>query len=487
MRLHPAAVVRLQAQITRAGMEAAQAGEIEEGQRRFPMTDEQLAARLYQIRLDLDEQGRLSRGYAAIGIDDGYVANLRAARAGTLSDIELHDLVGSQIERFRLAGNVTVVPGSREWRRLAQVLCEAELEALSRMVERDEGDFTGTPPETSVVRTSLPDEPVSPVPLSDLFDDYIKSRQALGKHADGGRRWTVAIRSLVKHLGNSDARKITKRDLNNWLDKLQGEGISTRTVANVYLASVRAILRWAYEKDILTTNPSDGVRQETRKKVRSRERGYTTAEATRLLRSSIGYVPAEPANPSNREKPCLTAAKRWVPILCAFTGARVVEVAQLRKEDVRQEGEHWVIRISPEAGSVKTGVYRDVPLHRQVIALGFLDFVKSAKSGPLFHNAAKAEKFLDGARVTSGRLSEWLNRSGLVPEGVQPSHGWRHRFKTLGRELGLSDRIVDAIQGHAGRTAGDSYGDVSIVAMARVIDALPDYKLEPVVVKTDGG
>lgn len=145
-----------------------------------------------------------------------------------------------------------------------------------------------------------------------------------------------------------------------------------------------------------------------------------------------------------------------------------------------------MIRISPEAGSVKTGVYRDVPLHRQAIAVRFLDFVKSHKSGPLFHNAVKPEKFLDGARVTSGRLSEWLNRSGLVPEGVQPSHGWRHRFKTLGRELGLSNRIVDAIQGHAGRTAGDSYRDVSIVAMARVIDALPDYKLEPDFVKTDG-
>jgi integrase len=146
---------------------------------------------------------------------------------------------------------------------------------------------------------------------------------------------------------------------------------------------------------------------------------------------------------------------------------------------VRNEGEHWVIRISPEAGSVKTGVYRDVPLHRQIIALGFISFVKDAKPGPLFHNATKAEKYLDGARVTAGRLSEWLNRSGVVPEGVQPSHGWRHRFKTLGRELGQSDRIVDAIQGHAGRTAGDSYGEVNIPAMARVIDALPDYDLGP--------
>jgi hypothetical protein len=218
MRQHPAAVARLQAQITKAGMEAAQTGAVVGLQARFPMTDDQLAARFYQMRLELDDAGRLTKGYAAIGIDDGYVATLRAARAGQLSDNELNDLVGPQIERFRLAGNVTAVSGSREWRRLAQVLCEAELEVLARMFERDEGDFSGVPAEKSVVKTALPDAPLPRVPLTDLFDEYIKSRQALGKHADGGKRWVVAIKSLVKNLGHSDARKITKRDLNSWLD-----------------------------------------------------------------------------------------------------------------------------------------------------------------------------------------------------------------------------------------------------------------------------
>lgn len=49
--------------------------------------------------------------------------------------------------------------------------------------------------------------------------------------------------------------------------------------------------------------------------------------------------------------------------------------------------------------------------------------------------------------------------------------------RTLAREQGRSDRIADAIQSHAGRTASDDYGDVSLIAKARVIDALPDYDL----------
>ena len=38
-------------------------------------------------------------------------------------------------------------------------------------------------------------------------------------------------------------------------------------------------------------------------------------------------------------------------------------------------------------------------------------------------------------------------------------------------------RVIDAMQGHTGRTAGENYGDVTVIAKARVIDALPDYDL----------
>lgn len=92
------------------------------------------------------------------------------------------------------------------------------------------------------------------------------------------------------------------------------------------------------------------------------------------------------------------------------------------------------MRITPEAGSVKTGQFRDVPLHPQLVSLGFADFVIKAAPGPLFHRAPSQEKYVTSARAISGEISEWLNRLGLVPDGVQPNYGFRHRFKTLGLE-----------------------------------------------------
>lgn len=477
-RLHHSVVARFQTEITEARRKAAQAGVVTAATCQFPLSPAQIALSHYWRCIAIDEVYRNKEGYASISIDDSRAAVLRMGFSGQLSDVELSDEIGNQVERYRTAGNHDAAKGSNEWREIARALCAAEYEALARAAERDDGDFDGKPSHPILAKATMPEPTLPPVSIETLFSDYIASRQVLGKHLDGGANWNRVITSLTKFLGHKDARKITKRKLLDWRDHLLSSGLSPRTVADVYLACIRAILSWAHENDRLETNEAALVKQEAPKKRQTRERGYTTDEAVALLTASIGYQPAAAKTASTRESKNLTAAKRWLPILCAFTGARVVEMAQLRREDVREEGERWIVRITPEAGSVKTGEYRDVPLHRQVVDLGFAEFVKQAASGPLFHLASRQEKYLQGARTTAGRVSDWLQKRGLVPDGVQPSHGWRHRFKTLGRELGLSDRVIDAIQGHAGRTAGDGYGDVTLAAKLRVIDAMPKYELD---------
>lgn len=387
-------------------------------------------------------------------------------------------LVEHEIDAYLDRYSLTAPEGSAERATLAKRIMRAEIEALERTLERDRGDYGGKPVDPVVTPPTAAPEALEPVPIKKLFKDYIASRQALGKHKDGAKAWETAILHLVKFLGHSDARRITKRNLLDWRDKLVAEKKSAKTIADKYLASVRAMLRWAHENDHLPTNEAEAVRQEVAKKRRTREAGYTDAEAIAVLKVSTGYQPKSTDNPAHRESTHIVAAKRWVPILCAFIGARVSEMTQLRKEDLRQEGDRWVIRITPDAGSVKTGDFRDVPLHQQVIALGFADFVQAARPGPLFHAGKTPARFLASARGTSGRISQWLHELELVPEGIQPSHAWRHRFKTLARDIGADNRVVDAIQGHAGRTAGDDYGDVSLIAKARVIDALPDYNLK---------
>lgn len=443
---------------------------------RYPLSPEEIASRDYSQRIAWDEELRTRYpAYANSGFDDLRAARLRDGMAGKLNDLELDELVGSRMESFRLMGASIGERGSPEWRAAAQALCVSAYEALARTVERDEGDFTGKPEHPLIANAKAIEDTPAPVYLRTLLDDYLKELERNGRGGGARKRWPPVFEDLSQFVGHTDAARLTKQNLIEWRDaKLQT--LSAKTVADVYMASVRAVLTWAVDNDRLPSNPADGVKVRKVKRARTREKGFRDEEAVAILKACRAYVPDVPANPANREAPQTTAAKKWVPLICAFTGARIVEITQLRKQDVRQEGNVHVIRITPAAGSVKTNEYRDVPLHKQVIDLGFIEFVKAAPDGPLFH-AAKPEKALQGARTVAGRVTEWLQSLGVIPEGVAPSHGWRHRFKTVGLELEISHRVLDAIQGQAPRTAAENYGDVTIKARKKAIDKFPRFKL----------
>lgn len=474
LRQLPGAVAQLQHKIAMAERQGA--GANGNAPARYPLAPDQIAHSHYMQRLKFDDELRNDPRYASVGIDDVLVSRLREAVAGKANDAELGALVGAEVERFRAAGNLDTKPGSPEWREIARALCHAELEALARAAERDEGDFSGTPTTPIIKDAQPPENAAAPVSLSRLWADYVVFRQQAGSMRDGARRQRPVIEGLRKFLKHDDAARITKKDLLAWRDHLM-KGKSAKTVSDVDLSTVRSLFSWAVENERLPENVAQNVRQPKPRKVQSREKGYTTDEAVRLLKASRLYQPHADEKGRVREKPNLIAAKRWVPIICAFSGARVSEITQMRKEDVRKADGHWVARITPDAGTVKTGGYRDVPLHPQIIEQGFVEFIEGANPGPLFHNGIDPEKYRQKSEQAAGQLREWLRECELTPAELQPNHAWRHRLKTQCRELGISDRVVDAIQGHAGRTAGDNYGDVTLKTKIDVINRLPEYKL----------
>ncbi|CAO4151889.1 DUF6538 domain-containing protein [Methylorubrum extorquens] len=431
----------------------------------------------------LDSAGRVDMTWAR----DGYTDLLRRVASGRASTEEAQAAVGWAIAKFHARGSTMAEPNIAEWRVLARTLAQVQLEAIDAVNERDAGREP-SPPTLPILAEPPTPAPVVPfrsrgaaLPILDLLDAYLKTLKAQGKGAEAERRWRPAFKSLVRYLGHDDARHVAKADLDGWRDHLQEEEkLAPKTIRDVHLASVRVVLGWAADNDKLSSNPAARVRIDVAKPVRTRERGLNDVEAAAVLRAALYYQPRAAYSSATRESAHVTAAKRWLPWLCALTGARVAEMAQLRVQDVMQKEGINFMRVTPDAGSVKSGQYRDVPVHPQLLDLGFLNFVKKAGQGPLFYNFDKARSGAQGPfKIVAARVSSWVRSLGVIDAAVDPSHGWRHRFKTVGREAEISDRVLDAIQGHAGRTAGDDYGDVTLKTRHAAILKIPHYSFEP--------
>ena len=514
IKRHPAAVARLRLQITEA--EAALMGRELPAQPGAFLTDADFTRAVWQrytTAIEADEKARAAYPTAAqvdqakqelvdkvqsAGVDvrdplalaaasldflllRDAAQNDRETRAARLQALKRELAAGEthqvehEIDAYLARQNFCAERGTPERAVLAKRMMRAEIEALERTIERDAGNYRGRPLDP-VVKEPTAEDAAPPVHLSRLWADYLKSRTQAGFIKDGGKRQTPVLKSLRAFLKHDDAQRVTKKDLQSWRDHLLSvDKLSAKTVNDIYLSTIRSLFNWAHENEHLSENVAATVRQPKPRRVQGRERGYTDAEALAVLKASLAHEPKPNQFGYVRETPHMTAAKRWAPLLCAFSGARISEITQLRREDLRQEGERWVMRITPEAGTVKTGGWRDVPLHRQVLELGFIDFVKESADGPLFHGSADPQKYATAATSVSDELAKWLRRSGKAPEGVQPNHAWRHRLKTMASELGISDRVIDAIQGHAPRTAADKYGDVTLNAKAKAIDALPHF------------
>ena len=317
-------------------------------------------------------------------------------------------------------------------------------------------------------------EPGPERPQSVPFERLIEGKWREAEAGGGSKRTLSAWRSSFKHLatflGHDDASRVTKADVIAFKDHRITQGVSLKTIKDSDLSALKAVLGWGAANGHLPLNPATDVTVKlgrNAKKDLGRSKGFTDSEAIMILRDARGH------NPSARELPKTTAARRWVPWLLAFSGARVGEVAQLRRSDVFEQAGRWVVRITPEAGSVKTGRTRLVPLHRQVISEGFLKFVEGAPNGHLFVSPKNPADPHGAIAGLVNRLRKAIDE--IIPDDVpQPFHAWRHRFTTRARELGLDPSLVRAIVGHAAKDVSDSYGDYTIDAMARAIDAIPD-------------
>lgn len=447
--------------------------EIEEGVREW------LAERVGRLAQEADtvddEQraGALTRDYEALARSAA-----GGARIGGENVMMTDWIVETLTERFRWR----IAAGNPLHRRLTKLVSRGQIEAAQRFQQEVNGDPVRVLDETfSPERYRLDEErqrerhSQTPISILALFDGYAREREPAPATV---KAWRRQLSAFVAFSGHDDATKVTPEDVIAWKDHLLhkagkcGTGLSAKTVGETYLSALKTTFRWAVENRRLATNPASTARVRGAKRVHQRERGLNNDEARTILAATL-------TPPPPRLSPERALARRWVPWLCAYTGARVNEITQLRGKDVVEVDGVWTIHITPEAGRIKTSMARTVALHPHLIDQGFLD-VAAANPSYLFFNPGRQRGGSEGnphSKKVGEYLAHWVREIGVADPNVQPNHGWRHRFKTVSRNVRMDPEVRDRIQGHAPRTEGEGYGDVSPAAMRREIELLPRYEV----------
>ncbi|KWV60498.1 hypothetical protein AS156_29415 [Bradyrhizobium macuxiense] len=122
-----------------------------------------------------------------------------------------------------------------------------------------------------------------------------------------------------------------------------------------------------------------------------------------------------------------------------------------------------------------------MPLHEDLKRQGLLKYKESRNGRPPFYDPGRSRGGRDAGkhcRKTGERLGAWIGSEevGVTDEKVAPNHGWRHRFSSLARHVGMHIDVQNIIQGHAGEKVASDYGDAWIETAYREIMKIPRYE-----------
>ncbi|MEZ2406944.1 tyrosine-type recombinase/integrase [Bosea sp. RCC_152_1] len=374
----------------------------------------------------------------------------------------------AEIDDFIASYGFAPDKSSPEYRKLLLRFLKDYRRAAKASADRQAGEIVETPkaPEDAAKLTVM-----------GLFGRFEEAKQErLGARTLRGYR--QKLQAFSDFLGDKDARSLTDDDVYEWAaHREKNDKVQPHIIQKNDVAAVSSLFGWASSKlggRIVPTNIAAGVDLKAPEPIRDREPFFTLEEVRKILKAARKAAHDTTIHDARRN------ARRWCPWLCAYSGARITETTQLRREDFSEEDGTWFYRITPSAGSVKNRTYRRVPVHEHVIAEGFLTFLRSVESGPLFYDPSRREKkdaLTSRAALESIRLAEWLREETEIAKDVRINHAWRHTWKTEALGVGIEERIRDAIAGHSiGRTARKYEHPNGLLAAA--MKRFPRYRLD---------
>ncbi len=143
----------------------------------------------------------------------------------------------------------------------------------------------------------------------------------------------------------------------------------------------------------------------------------------------------------------------FIPLLGLYTGARLEELAQLELDDVvLKEGVYCIHINEYKDKNIKNETSaRFIPLHQQVIDLGFIDYINEIKQHTFSNTKIfpHLHKTKNGYGKTTGDGFSKLLDKLKIKEQYKVFHSLRHTFNDELKEVYIDEYIRSKLTGHS--------------------------------------
>ncbi|MFM7548424.1 MAG: tyrosine-type recombinase/integrase [Cyanobacteriota bacterium] len=297
--------------------------------------------------------------------------------------------------------------------------------------------------------------------FDDALDRWVKLRRpAVKTRIDAAAR----LRELSAHVGHNRLELLTPAEVSGWRDALLEGG--TASTAKRKLAMVRAVFGAA---------AGDGLPLQGGVVERLASRGLRDATGTRRERRPFSEAEAAVLWRVAREQTGPRPLDRWAFPLGLALGCRLEELAGLRREDVRQVDDQWLVEIQPtEQRRLKTNSSsRQVPIPKALVREGFTGWAMGQGEGLLFPEPPPPAGDPRLSHYASVRLSKILRGQAGINDPAAVFHGTRHFTAQQLVDAGCEQRVIEQILGHSSRsmTARYSRGGVPLALLASAMEA----------------
>lgn len=275
---------------------------------------------------------------------------------------------------------------------------------------------------------------------------------------DGAKKYRLYAASFAAFRKSEDATDVTAEQADDWKRALQATGrLKNRTVVH-YIQGLETIIEWGRKQSLgklyAQGNPVKVVERPQYQELPPDVFTFTRDEAVAVLLAARAEA-----------LPHL----RWASWLCAYSGARISEIAQLSADNFFQVEGWWFYRLTTmgKKSLKNASSERRVPLHRALIAEGFLDYVDT-KSG--------TERLF--IKSTQATVAKWVKTGPKITRAhLKPNHGWRHLFEDMAG-IRMGDDAKAYVTGRAKGRSQEKYGksDMLLPGLAEAMD-----KIEPLI------